>query len=68
MPKTSEIYDLILDLVAVNDDLIDDFIVGLTWTYCHSSTAGLCMTADSRSRTFEWAGELRGKKVSELAN
>jgi len=67
MVKSTEIYDLMLDNVASHDAIIDELIIGLTWTYCRSEYTGLCMTANTRSRTFEWSGSLKGKPVSSLA-
>ena len=67
MIRPVEIYDLMSDIVKSNDAPIDELIVGLTWTYCRSLSTGLCMTADSRSRTYEWPGSVRGQKVSSVS-
>jgi len=68
MGKPWEIYDLMMDIVASEDAMIEELIVGLTWTYCRSSAVGLCMTADSRSRTFEWPGKIKGQSALKLAD
>jgi len=67
MINPREIYDLMLDVVSTDDAIIEDLKIGLTWTYCRSESTGLCMTADTRSRTFPWSGSLNGKRVSQIA-
>jgi len=67
MAKPNEVYDLMLDVVASDDAIIDELIIGLTWTYCRSKSTGLCMTANTHSRTYEWSGSLKGKTVSSVA-
>jgi len=66
--KPVEIYDLILDIISSDNAIIEELMVGLTWTYCRSDSVGLCMTAESRSRTFEWPGSLKGQLVSHVAH
>lgn len=68
MANPFEIYDLMLDVVASDDAAIEELLIGLTWTYCRSSAVGLCMTADTRSRTFEWPGTLKGQSVKKLSS
>lgn len=68
MARPGEIYDLMLDIVALDDAMIEELIIGLTWTYCRSTAVGLCMTADSRSRSFEWPGTIKGQSVRHLAS
>lgn len=68
MANSKEIYDLMLDKVSLSDAKVEDLLIGLTWTYCRSTNSGLCMTADSRSRSFEWPGKIKGEQVSQIAH
>ncbi|MDX1812846.1 MAG: DUF364 domain-containing protein, partial [Gammaproteobacteria bacterium] len=68
MLKPLEIYDFMQDVVTNNDAVIEDFAIGLTWTYCRSANSGLCMTSEVRDRAFDWPGNIKGQPVSQLAN
>lgn len=67
MANPKEVYDLLRDSIANHDAMIEELVVGLTWTYCASTGSGLCMTADSRSRSFEWPGSMKGKSVVSVS-
>jgi len=68
MKNKFELYDLLLDNVPSNASKIQEIVIGLTWTYCQTEDIGLCMTADTRSRTLPWSGQLTAFSVQEITN
>ncbi len=66
-----EIYDLLLD-VSTDEYMIEEMVVGLTWTFCKTESVGLAMSPvswnDPSSRTLEWSGKLRGRRTSDLVS
>jgi uncharacterized protein (DUF4213/DUF364 family) len=65
-----DIYSLLLD-VLVDEQRIEEVVLGLTWTYCRTEGVGLSMSPVNAngltSRTLEWPGSLQGRKTSEVA-
>lgn len=66
MSNPWEVYDLLLDSLA-SDALVEEVVIGLTWTLCRTETVGLAMSPQGSSRTLQWPGTLRGRPVRELA-
>jgi len=66
--KGLEIYDLLLDVTGDNKAVVEDFLVGLTWTYCRSEATGLCMTSELRDRSFDWPGSIKDQSIGKLAS
>ncbi|MCD8485385.1 MAG: DUF364 domain-containing protein [Desertifilum sp.] len=60
-----EIYDLLLDSSRSNA-LIQEILIGLTWTYCQAEGIGLCMSPGQPTRTLPWSGTLVGKAIADL--
>ncbi len=70
MIPAKEIYDLMIDRVQqLDDQQIDEIIIGLTWTLCRSNDdhIGLTMSPGIATRTLPWSGTLVGKYTKELA-
>ncbi len=70
MIPAKEIYDLLLDKVNAQDSaVIEEVIIGLTWTLCRSNenSIGLAMSPGVATRTLPWSGTLTGKPLSHVA-
>jgi len=64
------IYELLLDNTALQPSLINELIIGLTWTLCRAgddNVSGLAMSPHLQTRTLPWAGTLAGQSTAELA-
>lgn len=65
-------YDALLqDLRAAHsrDAMIEEVMIGLTWTLCRSRQAsGLAMSPEVSTRTLPWSGSLAGRPALELAD
>jgi len=69
MIPAREIYDLLIDRVKqLDEQQIEEIIIGLTWTLCRSggNNIGLTMSPGIATRTLPWSGSLVGKNSSEL--
>lgn len=66
MSRYQEIYPLLLDNLDTTS-VIEEAILGLTWTYCRSEGAGLAMGPEQADRTLPWSGSLRGRSLIEVA-
>jgi uncharacterized protein (DUF4213/DUF364 family) len=68
VPKShyQQVYPLLLDNLD-NTALIEELVLGLTWTYCRSEGVGLAMGPEQADRTLPWSGTLRGRSVLEVA-
>lgn len=67
MIRAQQFYRMLLEH-ADSQDLVDEVILGLTWTLCRSGQhLGLAMSPELQSRTLPWAGSLRGRPLRELA-
>ncbi len=66
MINPREIYDLMLDY-GTKDTQIKEILIGLTWTFCLTEVAGLCMSPGIATRTLPFSGTLVNKSISELA-
>lgn len=62
-----EIYNLLLDNLDA-DAVIEEVVLGLTWTYCRSEGAGLAMGPEQANRMLPWSGTLRGRALSDVAS
>ncbi|ALG66940.1 DUF364 domain-containing protein [Beggiatoa leptomitoformis] len=61
------IYECLLD--RVSSALIEEVLIGLTWTLCRTDTyTGLAMSPPVLSRTLAWSGSLVGKNAMDLAS
>lgn len=60
------IYNLLLESSQTNT-LIQEIIIGLTWTYCQADGIGLCMSPGQPTRTLPWSGTLVNMTVGDLA-
>jgi uncharacterized protein len=60
------IYNLLLESSQTNT-LIQEIIIGLTWTYCQADGIGLCMSPGQPTRTLPWSGTLVNMTVADLA-
>ncbi len=65
MTNPWEIYDLIQDQLA-SDAVIEELLIGLTWTLCRSQGIGLAMSPTIPTRTLPWSGNMVGQKASKL--
>lgn len=61
-----EIYDLLLDS-SLSDAVVQEIIIGLTWTFCKAEGIGLCMSPAQPTRTLPWSGTLAGQTIAQLA-
>jgi len=69
MIPAKEIYDLLIDRVKqLDEQQIEEIIVGLTWTLCRTNGAGtgLTMSPGIATRTLPWSGSLVGKSSKDL--
>jgi len=69
MVAAKEIYDLMIDRVKqLDEQQINEIIIGLTWTLCRSNgnNIGLTMSPGIATRTLPWSGTLVGKSTKEL--
>lgn len=58
MTQSRQIYDLLLNC-SQSPELIQEVIIGLTWTMCRTSQGiGLCMSPGTATRTLTWSGTL----------
>ncbi len=60
------IYNLLLESSQTNT-LVQEIIIGLTWTYCQADGIGLCMSPGQPTRTLPWSGTLVNMKIADLA-
>jgi uncharacterized protein (DUF4213/DUF364 family) len=64
--KRDELYQLLLDQPL--DGVIEEAMIGLTWTYCQvNQNVGLSMSLGKATRTLPWSGSLRGRNVKSVA-
>ncbi|MEB3293798.1 MAG: DUF364 domain-containing protein [Synechococcales bacterium] len=61
-----DIYDLLLS-ASRSDSVVQEIIIGLTWTFCRSEGIGLCMSPGQPTRALPWSGTLVGQAIAELA-
>ena len=61
-----EIYDLLL-ASSQTTALVQEILIGLTWTFCRSQGIGLCMSPGQPTRTLPWSGTLVNKSIADLA-
>jgi uncharacterized protein len=61
-----EIYDLLLESSQTNE-LVQEVIIGLTWTFCRVEGIGLCMSPGQATRTLPWSGTLVNQAIANLA-
>ncbi|HEY9828403.1 MAG TPA: DUF364 domain-containing protein, partial [Stenomitos sp.] len=61
-----EIYDLLIAF-SRSDAIVQEVLIGLTWTFCRSDAVGLCMSPGQPTRTLPWSGTLVGQKIEALA-
>jgi uncharacterized protein len=66
MPDPYEFYDLLQDYAA-SAETVRAVVIGLVWTYCEADAEGLAMSPGVLTRTLSWAGNLRGRPLTELA-
>ncbi len=71
-PRAGEIYDLLLDH-ARSAARLEEFILGLTWSYCQledeqRQAPGMAMSPPQQTRLLDWPGTLVGRQASELAD
>ncbi|MBF2062917.1 MAG: DUF364 domain-containing protein [Calothrix sp. C42_A2020_038] len=66
MIQPREIYKLLLKLTKT-DTLVEEIIIGLTWTFCQAEGIGLCMSPGQATRTLPWSGTLINTTVANLA-
>ncbi|HAC63556.1 MAG TPA: hypothetical protein DCF68_08440 [Cyanothece sp. UBA12306] len=66
MSNPNAIYDLLLDY-SNNKTVIQEIIIGLTWTMCQTEGIGLCMSPDVPIRTLSWSGTLVNQTIADLA-
>ena len=67
MYQTGHIYDLLIEAVPT-DRLVDELMIGLTWTLCRSGDdMGLAMSPGIATRTLPWPGTLAGRRLADLA-
>ncbi|PAX45697.1 DUF364 domain-containing protein [Brunnivagina elsteri] len=64
--RSQEIYNLLLKSSQTNV-LIQEIIVGLTWTYCQAEGIGLCMSPGQANRTLPWSGTLVNTAIANIA-
>jgi len=64
--RFQEVYSLLLDNLDASA-VIEEIVLGLTWTYCRSEGGGLAMGPEQANRMLPWSGTLRGRAVSEVA-
>lgn len=60
------IYNLLLESSQTNT-LVQEIIIGLTWTYCQADGIGLCMSPGQPTRTLPWSGTLVNMTIADLA-
>jgi len=60
-----EIYNLLLDS-SQTTALVEEIIIGLTWTLCRAEGIGLCMSPGQPTRTLPWSGTLVNKPIADL--
>jgi uncharacterized protein len=61
-----EIYNLLLES-SQTDTVIQEVIIGLTWTFCQADGIGLCMSPGQLTRILPWSGTLVNQTVAKLA-
>lgn len=66
MKNPWSVYDLLLDK-ADSTGVIEELILGLTWTRCRVKSTGLAMSSPIPSRTLAWAGTLQGQAAKDIA-
>lgn len=59
------IYNILVESSKTNT-LIQEIIIGLTWTYCQADGIGLCMSPGQPTRTLPWSGTLVNMTVADL--
>ncbi len=67
MINPKEIYDLLIDYGQTNT-LVEEIIIGLTWTLCKAEGIGLCMSPGVSTRTLSWSGTLVNQPIQELSS
>lgn len=61
------VYDMLLDIVP-EDALIEELMIGLTWTFCRTQDrVGLAMSPATGCRTLSWPGTLEGQPARAIA-
>lgn len=61
-----EIYELLLES-SKSTALVEEVIIGLTWTFCRANGIGLCMSPGQATRTLAWSGTLVNQAIADLA-
>lgn len=60
-----KIYDLLLES-SKTDAVVEEVIIGLTWTLCRANGIGLCMSPGQATRTLPWSGTLVNKAIADI--
>ncbi len=60
------VYELLLDKVW-STAVIEELMIGLTWTRCQAGGTGLAMSPAIATRTLPWPGTLRGQAAIDIA-
>lgn len=67
MPRDPrEIYDLLL-AASQTSAVVEEVIIGVTWTLCQAEAIGLCMSPAYPTRTLPWSGTLVQRPIAEVA-
>ena len=66
MDNPWSVYELLLDK-ACSTAVIEELIIGLTWTRCRAGGTGLAMSPAVATRTLPWPGTLRGQAAIDIA-
>lgn len=61
------VYEMLLDKLD-STAVIEELIIGLTWTRCRVRATGLAMSAPLPTRTLSWSGSLQGSPAKDIAN
>jgi len=61
------IYDLLLDQ-SQSSQLVQEILIGLTWTLCQENGIGLAMSPALATRTLSWSGTLINQKITHLTS
>lgn len=61
-----EIYNLLLES-SQTQAIVQEIIIGLTWTFCRAEGIGLCMSPGQPTRILPWSGTLANRSISDLA-
>lgn len=60
------VYEMLLDK-ADSAAVIEELIIGLTWTRCRALATGLAMSTPIPTRTLDWSGTLQGQSARDIA-